>query len=168
VSPRALLRFLSASATSACLLLAGCEPNSVPQTTDSQTNWLKSCSLDADCGAFSCVCNVCTLPCSTDAACVDAPGSECVGSGPPRADVDCPTGQTFSVQLSQPGCTATPSPAPPRESIEDAGVDSISGPETTDGGALDGGACEQPCNIELPCPSGMTCLAGCCRFTDPR
>jgi hypothetical protein len=91
-----------------------------------------------------------------------------VGSGPPRADVDCPTGQTFSVQLSQPGCTATPSPAPPRESIEDAGVDSISGPETTDGGALDGGACEQPCNIELPCPSGMTCLAGCCRFTDPR
>jgi O-glycosyl hydrolase len=125
VSRRALLRFLSASATSACVLLAGCEPNHVPQTTDSQTNWLKSCSLDADCGVFSCVCNVCTLPCSTNDACADAPGSECVGaddpgavavcggsSAPgagmclPRCDASCDTGQMCVAGV----CTSVPEP----------------------------------------------------------
>jgi O-glycosyl hydrolase len=125
VSPRALLRFLSVSATSACVLLAGCEPNSVPQTTDSQTNWLKSCSLDADCGAYSCVCNVCTLPCNTDDACAEAPGSECVGaddpgavavcggsSAPgsgmclPRCDASCGTGQMCVAGV----CTSVPAP----------------------------------------------------------
>jgi hypothetical protein len=125
VSPRALLRFLAASATSTWLLLAGCEPDQSPQTTDSQTNWLKSCSLDADCGSFSCVCNVCTLSCSSNDACASAPGSECVGaddpgaiavcggsSAPgsgmclPRCDVSCHAGQMCVAGV----CTSVPEP----------------------------------------------------------
>jgi hypothetical protein len=125
VNRRALLRFLSASAASTCLFVAGCEPNQLPQTTDSQTNWLKSCSLDADCGAFSCICNVCTLSCSSNDACGSAPGSECVGaddpgavavcggsSAPdsgmclPRCDVSCDTGQMCVAGV----CTSVPEP----------------------------------------------------------
>jgi O-glycosyl hydrolase len=127
VSARTLLRFLSAPVIAAGFLVAGCEPNSVPQTTDSQTNWLKSCTYDADCGAYSCVCNVCTLPCSSDDACADAPGSVCVaaddpgavavcggssapGSGmclPPCGEGSCATGQMCVAGV----CTSAPVPS---------------------------------------------------------
>jgi O-glycosyl hydrolase len=105
VSTRTLLRFLSASViTSAGLLSAGCEPNSTPQTTDSQTNWLKSCSYDAECGAYSCVCNVCTLPCGSDEACADAPGSVCVGADDPGAVAVCGGSPAPGAGMCLPAC----------------------------------------------------------------
>jgi O-glycosyl hydrolase len=104
VSARTLLRFLCAPVVVAGLLSSGCEPNSVPQTTDSQTNWLKSCNQDTDCGAYSCVCNVCTLPCGSDDACADAPGSVCVGADEPGAVAVCGGSAAPGTGMCLPSC----------------------------------------------------------------
>ena len=37
--------------------------------TDSNTHWLSSCSGDADCGDLSCICGVCSTPCTIDGHC---------------------------------------------------------------------------------------------------
>jgi hypothetical protein len=47
----------------------GCGGQSSGGGTDTNTNWLKQCVADADCGALSCLCNVCTAPCESDAVC---------------------------------------------------------------------------------------------------
>lgn len=107
MSARALLRCLTASLASLFLLSAGCEPNGVPQTTDSQTNWLKTCSADAECGSYSCVCNVCTLPCSTDDACRSAPGSVCVPADDPGAVAVCGGSAAPGSGMCLPRCDAT-------------------------------------------------------------
>lgn len=61
----------------ALLATLACSPAPKGPSSDSQTNWLRSCEVDADCGELSCVCNVCTLPCSDDTACESLPGSVC-------------------------------------------------------------------------------------------
>lgn len=41
-------------------------------STDTRTNWLTSCSEDDDCSAgLSCLCGICTQPCSSASACRD-------------------------------------------------------------------------------------------------
>jgi hypothetical protein len=47
----------------------GCGGQSSGGGTDTNTNWLKQCVADADCGGLSCLCNVCTAPCESDAVC---------------------------------------------------------------------------------------------------
>lgn len=45
---------------------------------ESNTNWLRSCESDADCsGDFSCLCNMCSLPCEESAACGALAGALC-------------------------------------------------------------------------------------------
>ena len=51
-------------------------------TSGTETHWLASCSVDADCGGLRCLCGVCTQDCDDDDACesladtaVCAPGS---------------------------------------------------------------------------------------------
>lgn len=56
----------------------GCEPPAPGPQGDSHTNWLRTCEADADCGALSCVCGVCTLTCSGDADCAGVEGSSCL------------------------------------------------------------------------------------------
>lgn len=59
-------------------LFAGCQ--STEPGAGSNTNWLKPCNQDAPCGdALSCVCGVCTAPCSD--ACPDLPNAVCVAPG---------------------------------------------------------------------------------------
>ncbi len=43
--------------------------------TDSNSNWLKRCATDADCGSLQCLCGMCTRACDGDAQCLPA-GSE--------------------------------------------------------------------------------------------
>jgi len=62
-----------------CTAFGGCLPNDEPQT-GSQTNWLRACLSDADCGSNSCQCGVCTHSCSADSSCADLPGSSCVAA----------------------------------------------------------------------------------------
>jgi hypothetical protein len=40
--------------------------------TDTNTNWLKHCEVDADCGELACLCNVCTRTCTANAACAES------------------------------------------------------------------------------------------------
>ena len=71
-----------------CAALGGCLPNDEPQT-GSQTNWLRACVSDADCGSNSCECGVCTHFCSADSSCGDLPGSSCVATTDPAAIALC-------------------------------------------------------------------------------
>ena len=59
-----------------CVAILGCSPSD-PQT-GSQTNWLRSCETDVDCGSQSCHCGVCTHPCAEDSSCSTLAGSSCV------------------------------------------------------------------------------------------
>lgn len=102
--------------------LAGCEPEHQVPEGDSHTNWLRSCDKDSECGPLSCVCGVCTSPCSADNSCGDAPGSTCVPADhagvvamcggkpapvagmclPSCADVSCAAGQACVAGVCQP------------------------------------------------------------------
>lgn len=94
--------------------------------TDSQTNWLRLCVDDTDCGDLSCRCGMCTSTCLGDATCTDQPLSECIagsedgaiaaceGSIPnygmclPRcADNDCPSGLKCVAEVCVPLPAAT-------------------------------------------------------------
>src|SRR6185436_8956632 len=66
---------------------AGCDPSSPTPQGDSQTNWLKSCDADADCGALSCVCGVCTRACDGGASCDE--GFECFAKSAPATVAAC-------------------------------------------------------------------------------
>lgn len=59
-------------------LALGCEPSTPGPQGDSHTNWLRTCEVDQDCGALSCVCGVCTLTCTGDADCASVAGSACL------------------------------------------------------------------------------------------
>lgn len=76
LAPCALL----ALAVSAALSCGG--ETSSPAGTDTNTNWLKSCSSEADCGLGSaCSCGRCTLECDTDADCAGlSSGAACVAT----------------------------------------------------------------------------------------
>src|SRR6187402_2630611 len=112
---------------SLCVALFGCEPPAPGPQGDSHTNWLRTCNTDDECGGLSCLCGVCTAPCTADDACSAAPGSSClpathsgsvalcVGQAAPHggmclptcsASDDCGTGQTCVAGACQP--TAAP------------------------------------------------------------
>jgi O-glycosyl hydrolase len=81
----------------------GCQPAEPGPQGDSHTNWLRTCAVDRDCGVLSCVCGVCTAPCSTEDECGAAVGSSCLsrthagtvaacaGQAPPVAGMCLPT-----------------------------------------------------------------------------
>lgn len=47
-------------------------------TVGTQTNWLKKCQADSECGDLQCVCGTCTLTCDDDATCSDLTDGSCV------------------------------------------------------------------------------------------
>jgi glucuronoarabinoxylan endo-1,4-beta-xylanase len=59
------------------LLLAGCDPSSGPQT-GGQTNWLRTCQSDTECGDLQCLCGACTASCDAEADCAKLTGASCV------------------------------------------------------------------------------------------
>lgn len=67
-----------------------CSPDYSEQhvKTGSQTNWLRLCDSNADCGELECVCGVCSSGCTTDAQCSELSGASCVeASDPDRKSV---------------------------------------------------------------------------------
>jgi hypothetical protein len=57
--------------TALALAIASC--GNKPEASGTNTNWLRACTADAECGQTSgCVCSICTKPCSDDTEC--APG----------------------------------------------------------------------------------------------
>ena len=68
-------------------VLVSCSP-SEPQT-GSQTNWIRSCEVSAECGVLSCICGACTRPCDDDDGCSDLEGASCVPATDPGAVAAC-------------------------------------------------------------------------------
>ncbi|HEX9622262.1 MAG TPA: hypothetical protein VF989_19085 [Polyangiaceae bacterium] len=86
---------------------SGCaEPNN--QGGDSQTNWLRACTSDAECdGELACVCNVCTRVCSADAECAGLDGASCAPASSTAALAQC--GDAPASAMCLPACdTANP------------------------------------------------------------
>lgn len=74
-------QFLALAFGLCCALggLLGCDPSEpelVPEG-DSHTNWLQTCTNDAECGDLSCLYGLCTRACTDDSAC--QPGLVCSG-----------------------------------------------------------------------------------------
>jgi len=86
--------------------LVACDPASSPQGTDSQTNWLQSCEIDAQCGSLECVCGVCTRRCAEDATCADLQGAACIATAEAGAIAQC-GGSAPSTGLCLPRCEGT-------------------------------------------------------------
>jgi hypothetical protein len=58
---------------------------------DSETNWLRVCDMDADCGrGLSCICNTCTRTCNSDACTAVSLKAECVTPAPTALSAACP------------------------------------------------------------------------------
>jgi len=86
----------------------GCDPKSNPQTIDSQTNWLRACQIDAQCGASKCLCGVCTAPCTEDTACADRGGASCVSAKEEGAIAQCGGRRPPAAGLCMPRCDDAP------------------------------------------------------------
>jgi glucuronoarabinoxylan endo-1,4-beta-xylanase len=65
------------AAVLATMVLA-CTPGGSGPQSGSQTNWLKVCDSDAQCGELACMCGTCTRACDVDVSCADLPGAACV------------------------------------------------------------------------------------------
>ena len=90
MTPRAVARAGTfAGALGALLWVHACREETSPKT-GSETNFLQSCEATCDDG-LSCVCGVCTQPCSGTGECTGlAPGAECVEVGDRAPEAACP------------------------------------------------------------------------------
>lgn len=85
----------------------GCEPSS-PET-NSQTNWLKHCDTEDDCGDLVCLCGTCTRSCDTVDDCSDPDTDSCVSAGEEAASIVC-DGNIPTAGLCLPRCDSTACP----------------------------------------------------------
>jgi hypothetical protein len=73
---------------------------------DTQTNWLKACTQDSECGELSCECGVCSRPCSSTAECAGAPaGTSCFA--PDSAETQAACGENAAYGLCLQPLSAT-------------------------------------------------------------
>lgn len=87
------------------LALFACEPKHQGDEADSQTNWLRTCQIDSQCGALSCICGVCTQACSPSVACDDNPkGAECIPADDAGAVAQCGGSRPPSAGICMPRC----------------------------------------------------------------
>ena len=87
------------------LLLAACgDPPSSP-TVGSNTNWLKACDSNEQCGlATACHCGACTAECTTDADCTALAGARCAVQTEPATWTACQTVQPTVTGICLPRC----------------------------------------------------------------
>lgn len=124
-SPSALLSALAAAAVWG-MCVAACSPGEGPNA-GTQTNWLRSCQHDTDCGELRCICGACTRSCEGADTCTDLPEASCIaaedtgtvalcaGRRPAEPGLclvsclldDCPSGTSCVAGV----CTPTPVPA---------------------------------------------------------
>lgn len=128
------LPLASVAALLALLVLPGCHSDEASGVeTDTETNWLKACDTDSECGNYSCECGVCTTQCEADAECPmagavcsragqsnhgalcgEAPGSAGLCLDPNQQDTngddDAPDASDDDVASSAPAAPDTPEP----------------------------------------------------------
>lgn len=86
------------------LVLSSCSPDPNPQT-GSQTNWLRACQVDADCGSLNCQCGVCTSACDANSTCSNLPGSTCVKTSDRGVIALCDGNEASPDSLCLPSCS---------------------------------------------------------------
>lgn len=99
------VRPLSKALALLCFAQFSCSPGSEPRV-DSQTNWLRACSIDAECGGLECHCGACTRPCSTVESCSGLDGATCVLAAEPGAVALCGGSNPTSPGYCIPRCSA--------------------------------------------------------------
>lgn len=85
--------------------LVGCDTDPQPQT-DSQTNWLRACETNADCGNLTCHCGACTHLCNSEEACADLGQASCVPADDTGTVALCGGAPPPSGSLCLPRCNA--------------------------------------------------------------
>lgn len=101
--PKAVL-LLGIGAIGAAL---ACSPgDSEYMKTGSQTNWLKQCTDESECGELSCLCGVCTSACDTDPTCPGLSGASCMRRSDAEAVAVC-GGRAPEASLCLPLCGDT-------------------------------------------------------------
>ncbi len=94
-----LLLALSASA---------CDSNTGPGS-DKQTNWLRACEIDSQCGAsMRCRCGACTRTCDSEASCQGLSGSSCVPATDRGSIALCGGDESSDPGLCLPSCADSP------------------------------------------------------------
>jgi hypothetical protein len=95
------LKLIAALCLFAGLSTAGCS-KAIKPLPDKNTNWLRACNEDAECGELVCLCGACTKDCTSTRQC-DAASADavCVEASDPSVEAVCGSG------LSAPGiCSA--------------------------------------------------------------
>jgi len=176
----ARISMLVAGLLSLAAALTACAKTTASDGVGTNTNWLRSCQADADCGdADSCICSVCTRACSSSAQCGALPdGASCeplpgelCGTEPVRSacvqgcgsDADCaalPSGHcTAGVCVGQ-AATASPDAG-------DAGGGGDGGGSlvlTRNGATVEIGAGYTACAQDADCALVSTSCDQCCDF----
>jgi len=165
-------------------LLAAC--SQTRSAEDSKSNWLRSCSVVADCGGeLTCSCGVCTLPCDEALACEHADGpavcadphagaleSACGGAGSTRDlgvclqacsrfsacpdDLQCLAGTCVEPRDEEDAGRSPVDPADASAPIADAGDAGVDAGEPD--GLLACGSVQRECCTALRgCPPGLIC-----------
>jgi hypothetical protein len=88
------MKLLAACLTGLVVLAAAisCSSSDDLQTNpDSETNWLRACEANSDCGrGLSCICNICTRACGSAGCMALGPRAECVTPSPTELSAACP------------------------------------------------------------------------------
>lgn len=87
-SSRVWNRGLAALGLAALSVLPACGSRTSGGNTGSETHWLQSCDTDAECGAYSCLCGVCSRSCSDG---VDCEGGSTPGRCSDEGELSCPS-----------------------------------------------------------------------------
>ena len=148
---RALVHRLTAFVAAASWILSGCG-DTQSSSGNSNTNWLRICKTDAECGALQCLCGVCTTSCATE-TCRDVDShAVCVkptlAAATARCGLDFPSAGVCTTQcLSSAGCVAPllciggaclAGPAGGSSESPDSGTDSGRDATMPDGAAVEG------------------------------
>src|SRR5256885_16584554 len=75
----------------ALILVAAC---GTPRASDTNSNWLRQCSTQRECGAkLDCICGICTQECTSAVVCGKQPGAgaACVETSDPDLIKSCPS-----------------------------------------------------------------------------
>lgn len=129
--------------------------------TDTETNWLSSCTEDAECGEYSCECGVCTTRCDRTSDCAMA-GAMCSRAGEGEHDALCgeatgSVGLCLEEDSSPTNDDAVPAPEPADDDAPSEGA--AGGPSSPEPGPAEpepAPAELEPSMLPEPEPSGPT------------
>src|SRR5438552_4177029 len=103
---RSLIRLSVAAALAGSSFSAGCA-DAQDSSGNSNTNWLRLCKTNQDCGTLSCLCGVCTRTCATETCRALDPLAICVTPTPSVATAKCesdfPTGGVCTTECTTDG-----------------------------------------------------------------